>query len=520
MNGAVDPALIERLRADLVTARYTVDALGALWGGEAEAALERGNRLPAVRALVGHDSARATLATLFVLGMPVSVEAAEAALPTVTLAGARELGLCWVSDDEVVALLDLRPYDFLDAQGAGSWWIASDLGELATGSALRTDHVLGVGGASLTLSGLLIPDPVESVLDLGTGCGIQAMHASRWAGRVVATDISPRALEFARLNAALNGIANIEFRLGSLFEPVVGAHGRAERFDRIVSNPPFVITPRTDGVPEYEYRDGGMIGDALVESVIRGARDHLVPGGIAQLLGNWEYRAEPAGTGTDGLHRAAGWADAAGLDCWIIERERQDPAQYAETWIRDGGTRAESAEFERLCGAWLDDFAARGVTGVGFGYVLLRHPESADAPRVRRIERLNAPLGRGTAGLGSHLASALAAADWQAARTDDEVLAARLTVASDVTEERSHWPGEPDPSVLLLRQGGGFRREVRVGTELAAIVGACDGELSLGAIVVAVAQLLERDLADLRRGTVAEVRELLVDGVLLVGFGG
>ena len=77
-----------------------------------------------------------------------------------------------------------------------------------------------------------------------------------------------------------------------------------------------------------------------------------------------------------------------------------------------------------------------------------------------------------------------------------------------------------DAGVLLLRQGGGFRRELRVGTELAAIVGACDGELSLGAIVVAVAELLEVDLAELRRTTVAEARDLLVDGILLVGSGG
>jgi len=510
----VDHALIEHLRADLAAARFTVDALGARWGAEADAALERGNRLPAVRALAGDDSALATLATLFILGMSVSAAAVAVALPRVTLNGARELGLCDVRDDDVVALVDLRPYDFLDAQGAGSWWIASDLGELATGRALRTDHVLGVGGASLTLSGLLIPDPVDSVLDLGTGCGIQAMHASRWARRVIATDISRRALAFAELNAALNGIDNIEFRHGSLFEPVTG-----ERFDRIVSNPPFVITPRSADVPEYEYRDGGMVGDALVDAVVSGARDHLVDGGIAQLLANWEYRADPPGVGTDGLQRAAAWAAAAGLDAWIIERERQDPAQYAETWIRDGGTRPGTEEFERLCGAWLDDFAARGVTGVGFGYMLLRPHETASPLRLR-LERLDAPLGRGTAGLGSHLASAVVADDWQAARTDDEVLAARLVVAGDVTEERSHWPGEPDPSVLLLRQGGGFRRELRVGTELAAIVGACDGELSLGAIVVAVAELLEVDLAELRRTTVAEARDLLVDGILLVGSGG
>src|SRR5690606_7683158 len=148
-----------------------------------------------------------------------------------------------------------RPYSFVDANGVGEWWIVSDLSELATGAPLREDHVLGVGGASSTLSGLTIGSAVRSVLDLGTGCGIQAMHAARHADRVVATDISARALEIARLNAELNGIRNIEFRPGSLFEPVAG-----ERFDRVVSNPPFVITPRAGGVPAYEYRDGGMVG--------------------------------------------------------------------------------------------------------------------------------------------------------------------------------------------------------------------------------------------------------------------
>src|SRR5690606_31493338 len=157
---------------------------------------------------------------------------------------------------------------------------------------------------------------VDSVLDLGTGCGIQAMHARRFARRVVATDISERALHLARFNAELNGIEGIEFRLGSLYEPVAG-----ERFDRIVSNPPFVITPRVPGVPEYEYRDGGREGDELVAEVVAGAAEHLVPGGTAQLLGNWEYRSD-----ADGLDRAAAWASTAGLDVWALERDRLDPA--------------------------------------------------------------------------------------------------------------------------------------------------------------------------------------------------
>jgi methylase of polypeptide subunit release factors len=508
-----DSELIARLRADLTKARFSVDRLDALWGSAAEAALGRGNRVPAERALAGNDDPAATLARLFVLGEAVSCAAADTALPALGVPGAVDLALVAIAGEVVRPLVDLRPYGYLDTRGTGEWWIASDLGELATGRELRVDHVLGVGGASVTLSGLQLPDPVESALDLGTGCGIQALHARRWARRVVATDISERALGFARLNAELNGVDGIEFRLGSMFEPVAG-----ERFDRIVSNPPFVITPRDPNVPAYEYRDGGLEGDALVESFVAGARDHLVPGGVAQLLGNWEYRAPGAGAGAadagDGLERAAGWADAAGLETWIIEREQLDAASYAETWIRDGGTKSGSPEFERLCRAWLDDFDRRGVTAVGFGYLLLRDPRGALT--LRRTERLDAPIAAAAAALGAHFSAVLAAHDRVAQLTDLEVLATRFAVAGDVTEERSHWPGEQDPTVIVLRQGGALHRELRVGTELAAVVGACDGELILGAIVAAVAELLEIDGLELAESTVIQARELVIDGILIL----
>ncbi|HOT34263.1 MAG TPA: methyltransferase, partial [Rhodoglobus sp.] len=241
----MDPALIARLAADLTAADFTVDGLTELWGEDAAAALHRGQRVPASRALT--DSPLSTLARALVLGYPVDPAALDRALPTLTAAGAVTLGLV---DAAGSPLLDLRPYSVVDARGVAAWWIASDLGELALGHAIPEHHVLGVGGASTTLSGLMLAEPVELALDLGTGCGIQALHAARHAKRVIATDISERALELARFNAALNGFANIEFRLGSLFEPVAG-----ERFGHVVSNPPFVITPRIDGVPEYEYRD-------------------------------------------------------------------------------------------------------------------------------------------------------------------------------------------------------------------------------------------------------------------------
>ena len=494
-----DPARIDALRADLQEARFTVDAVRQLWGEGADAALGRGHRTAARRALDALPaSALATLCRAFLLGMGVTPGELDTALPRLGAAGALRLGLV---DEEGSPLVDLRPYEFVDAQGAGRWWIASDLGELAVGGALREDHVLGIGGASTTLASIMMPTAVDTTLDLGTGCGIQALHAARFSRRVIATDVSERALAFARFNAALNAVDGIEVRAGDRFAPLEG-----ERVDRIVSNPPFVITPRRAGVPTYEYRDGGLVGDALIESVVRGAADALTPGGTAQLLGNWEYRA-----GKDGLARAAAWAERAGLDAWIVEREAQSAEQYAETWIRDGGTRPGDPAFDDLLDAWLDDFDRRGVQRVGFGYLLLRRPTGR--PRPVRTERLHGPVG---GALGAHLASSLLAMDRLAALDDDALLARRLRRAPDVTEERHYWPGDSDPTVIRLRQGTGFARERDTGTALAALVGACDGELTAAAILAALADLLDADPAALRAELLPQLRELVADGMLLL----
>ncbi|GLI28236.1 methyltransferase [Agromyces rhizosphaerae] len=500
MVTATEMRIAAALAADLSAARYTVAGLDGLWGDEAEAALHRGDAVPAARLLermpAGADP-RVTLALCFVLGLGADRDDLARALPTAGLDGAVALGLVDVDGARVRARVDLRPYAFADRVGEANWWIASDPGEVATGAPLAEDHVLGVGGASSTLAALQWQEPVDSVLDLGTGCGIQAMHASRHADRVVATDISARALRFAELNAALNGVTGIEFRLGSLFDPVAG-----ERFDRIVSNPPFVITPRRDDVPAYEYRDGGMVGDALVAQVLAGLADHLEPGGSAQLLADWEYR----GADGDGLERASDWF-GPDLEYWLIERDRVDPIEYAETWVRDGGTRPGTPEYGAMVRAWLDDFEARGVDAVGFGYVVARRPADG-VVRLRRTEQQHGPLGSGAP--GPHLEACVGAFD----RIVDDVAAARPVVAGDVTEQRHHWPGSADPTAITLSQGGGFARTVDAGTALAALVGACDGTLTVAAIAGAIAGLLDADEAALTEELEDDVVELALCGML------
>ncbi|MEV7973656.1 methyltransferase [Cellulomonas sp. NPDC089187] len=509
---AADPALIDALRADLTVAGFTVDGVEDLLGPMAAAALHREEPLPALRATVSDGQTevadpRAALVRAFVLGVDVPRNRLAAALPTLGVDGADRLRLVAAAgagpEDAVRARVDLRPYQAADGAGRVDWWIASDLGELATGGALRTDHVLGVGGASTTLAQVTVRDHRARTLDLGTGCGIQALHATRHSGQVVATDISARALDFARFNAALAG-TQLDLRLGSMLEPAAG-----ERFDLVVSNPPFVITPRgRDDVPQYEYRDGGRAGDAIVRELITGVGDVLAPGGVAQLLGNWEIRR-----GEDWRERVGEWLVESGLDGWVIQREVQDPAQYAETWIRDGGTSPDRdpVGWRERYGAWLDDFAGRDVEGIGFGIVVLHRP-TGDRPQWHRLEEITGTVRQP---LGPVIADALGAQDRQLALDDAALADLHLRVAPDVTEERYLRPGAVDPQIVLLRQGGGFGRTVQVGTALAGFVGACDGELSVGQIVGALGALLGVGADAVAAQVLPEVRGLLADGLLL-----
>lgn len=499
-----DPATAAALRADLTAAGYTADAVRAAWGALSDEAVGHGLHGPALTALGDRADPVAVLCRLLFLGVAVEVDAVAAALPTCGAGGLVRLGLARLDEGIVVPLALLRPQDFTDDRGTGQWWIASDLDEAALHGALPTGHVLGVGGASLTLAGLQLPGPGGRVLDVGTGCGIQALRARHGADAVVATDISERALRFTALNALLNGVDGIETRHGSLFDPVAG-----EQFDRVVSNPPFVITPRVAGVPEYEYRDGGMAGDDLVAAFVQGVGAVLAPGGVAQLLGNWEYRDGAPG---DGLDRVRAWVAASPepLDAWVVERELLDPLGYAELWVRDGGTVPGSPEYARLIEAWLADFAARGVTGIGFGYLLLHRPASG-TPSLARYERIAQPV---TGALGPYLLEAITV--WQRLEgLDDAGLAATvLSVAGDVTEARHHVPGAESPSVIELRQGGGFARTIEVDPALAALVGACDGDLPAGVLIDAIAELLEADAGALRRDLLPRVRELAFTGFL------
>ena len=294
------------------------------------------------------------LVALFLLSDPIPA----GALPPTVVEDLVTLGMARAEADGLVPLVEVRPYGEPDTD----WYLVSDIGAPAS-----PDHVLGLGGASLTLARITPRRDVGRALDLGCGTGVQALHAARHASRIVATDTNPRALAMTALSAALSGVPEeqLDLREGSLFGPVSD-----ERFDLVVSNPPFVISPSH----QFTYRDAGLTGDELSRLVVRGAAAHLSPGGIAVVLANWQHI-----NGEDWAERVSEWVRGTGASAWIVQRDSQAVADYAATWIRDAGI-AEGPEFDEAMHAWLDAFAEQGCEAVGFGWVVLVAPPTGEPP--------------------------------------------------------------------------------------------------------------------------------------------
>ncbi|MFJ6078741.1 methyltransferase [Pseudarthrobacter sp. NPDC092419] len=520
------PQQLAALAADLRAVDYTLDGVAGLLGESAYTALDRDQTIPALLATEsaargeGPAAALAAVVRLWLLAEPQEGETLDAALPGIRTEGLVELGLLQPvpGTGKFTARADLRPYGWdknEDGSGGAELWVASDLAAHQQAGILRHDHVLGIGQASTTLVQATIRRHTERALDLGTGCGIQTFHLLHHCQHVTATDISERALAFTRFNILLNAEAlsvdperlseRVSLRCGSMLEPVAG-----EEFGLVVSNPPFVITPRTageDAAGQFTYRDGGLPGDQIVSSLIQDLPSVLEPAGTAQLLGNWEVPA-----GMEWQEGPQKWA-SPDTDAWFIQREQVTPEQYAETWLRDASEGRDREHYRDAYAAYLADFASRKVEGIGFGMVWLRRPAERGGTRIRRFEEITYPIEQP---IGPHLGALVERADWLAAHSIED---AHLLVAGDVTEERHQRPGAEHPGVILLRQGAGLRRTNLLSTELAGFVSACDGDLTAGQIAGALEALLgggeDFNAATFRTGLLAEVENLVRDGFLI-----
>lgn len=504
----LDPSDARVIAAALVAAGYTEARARERLGVESLLDL-RGQTLRELLARTAEPDALSLLLRLFVLCVPVPPEMLASLLGQAFCDSAADSGL--IVPEQVGPSWFVRsPVLILPIRGL---WIASDRPKVE-GQRRPADYVMGIGTSTRTLDNLTIrtpidrTDPLGRVLDLGTGCGYHALLAAPDAREVVGTDLNPRAIEFARLNAALNNITNVTWRVGSFYEPV-----EHERFDLIVSNPPFVISPETAHV----YRSAGQAGDQTVEVVVRGAAARLAEGGVAQFLCNWAHIR-----GQGWQSRLAGWAQGLGCDLLVLRSETLAAGDYAAYWVEHTSDESDDPCADRVA-RWREAYDALGIEAVSVGMILLR---------ARRLAE--GGMGGGLEGGGAHWAafddapkSMLGAAGGAVAQRietetrlramdDEALLGARVRIAPHARVRQTLRPveggwGLDGASVALVE---GLAYDMEIDAKLLQLLIASSGE------GVVVGELLDAkgvpgaDAGATTPSRVAQVRGLLARGVL------
>jgi SAM-dependent methyltransferase len=409
--------------------------------------------------------------------VPVARTAFEALVGDELRAALATVGLLVEDGDALHGAARLVPHDEL--------LIASDH---AGGTEEHADHVPGVHRPSVALAHLTVRGSGERALDVGTGNGIQAILLAAHAERVVATDVNPRALAYASFNAAANGVANVETRLGSFLEPAAG-----ETFELVVANPPYVVSPEH----ALLFRDGDLPGDGVSEHVVRAVPPVLAAGAFASVLIAWAL--DPA----DPFARPRAWLDGAGCDALLLHTSTDDPVETAATWNRDLLDRPEA--YADALDRWLAYYRELGIERLGYACLVLRKRADGRDGRFRALQLPHAALRPA----GAHVRRLFATDDRLEHVDDEALLARRLRVVDDavVAQESSFGDGAWHGLPPTLRLGRGLPFSAGLDAATARTVRLLDGTRTL-------AEALAEGAADESPGAGAVVAR----GMLEVGF--
>jgi len=460
MDPVPDRAAAAALAAALRRIGYSEEAVDDLvhedgFSGGAEEVLVAERRLP---------SSRLGIATrLLALQLPVARADANAALGSKAVDALAATGLAEVGA-EVVPRARLVPVGDLFLASDGFTQAAED----------PPDWVAGYTLTGRTCDLLTPRARGRRALDVGTGSGIHALLAARHHREVVAVDVNRRALAYTALNAALNGLDNVECRQGSYFEPVAG-----ERFDLIACNAPYVISPER----RWAYRDSGLRGDDLTAQLVATAAEHLAPGGYVTLLGSWLVLDED-----DPEARPVAWVEATGCDGWVLAEPESDPLDHATEW------NSTFYDDPKTYAAVLDDWTAYlkrlGARGVAEGAILLHRREGRTGVRVDELDSEELEPA------GAQVRRAFANRARLAGMRRDELPRARLARAMPLRWERDLGRGRglllvdagtnarltaSDASIRVVERLDGATTLARLGADRAALA-LCRELLELGAL--------------------------------------
>lgn len=442
-----------------------------------------------------------TFIRLFLMGLPVPSMDAEAAVKPMSLEE-------WISAGLMI------PEGMMVGPGVqlyatGKFIVANDMPRrVGDRFETRPDAVMSVGPTTMSLANLLIRRRVGLALDVGTGCGFLGLTCALHSERVVCTDVNPRAIEFTRFNAALNGLANVETRVGSLLEPVAD-----DQFDFIVSNPPFVISPEKTNV----YRDSGMHGDQFCQELFKQAARRLRPGGFCQALFDWAHIY-----GDNVTERLRGWFEGLGCDVLVLHANTLDPVTYAANWARQAASQTGQISPQALeadVKRYVEYYQRERIQRISHGLLTMRKMREGEPARQPWFHIDDFPPSfNGFA--GDQVARLFAGRDFAGMVPDQPMLGTRLRPAPEVRVINELAPNAQSPrgwapSDTTLRFSRGLQYTLTIDPPTARLIMGCDGKRPLRDVIAEIPFQAGASAEQHTAVALAAARKLIQKGVLV-----
>ena len=472
-----------------VAADFTYDRVAEAIGEDAHRALGRNETTPGAAAYDRRVGRSTTLVRLFLLQTPGGARTPPTGRCPGWSTGSCDAGLLEQSVGEVAARTSTcRPYaDRRRATCGSSPTWARPASTVSSWSPAGDDHVLGVGRGVDHARPAHPARPVGATLHLGTGCGVQALH--RPAHRPTSSrPTSTARLCLTRLTAGLNVRRRSRCAPGRC-----SSRSPASGFDPIATNPPYVISPAaasrrpTATAASPSTTSARVCATGAPSPPPRRLAARCSPTGRSHRGPTWGERVERAGCATTATPS-------------VVQREVLDPASYVALWLKDAGHHG-GTDYTVRYDAWLALVRGAGRRGrrLRLGQRPPRHGRGRPPSCLEWPYEVEQPIGRRSR------AGVRRSADLRGSATTNW-LDTHLVAARTSRQETVGRPGAEDPEAIVLRQQRGFRRARTADTLEAAFLGACDGDLTVGRLLAALAALLERDDAELRTTYLPVVR--------------
>ncbi|HEY4002277.1 MAG TPA: methyltransferase [Candidatus Xenobia bacterium] len=360
------------------------------------------------------------------------------------------------------------------------------------------DRVFPVDASTDLLLQSLVPiQPNTRTLDLGCGTGVLSLLHEGTVG----TDINPRCLAFADFNRQLNGRPPVDWRQGDLLGP---AHG--ERFDRVLSNLPFVPTPDDGEDGHAWYWDGGHRGQALAARLLQGLPDVLTPGGMAQFTCGLVNSSTE-----DALSVLAGWLGDPSMSLLALYGTPQDMARSIPL-LATSEADPHEADYPAVVRRWWSAARTADIHEVAPAVVTVVH----DGGGMRAAF----PMAPGRQDFGPAIERMLKGwrhlqrpAEWEAWRTVRLVPVPGLHLVQEQIWEGEDWGDTPCRVGFTDRP---WRLQQTLGRDSVRVLRRCDGLRPLEDVVFAFCMESGRDPSTVRARLLEALPTWISSGLLEV----